>query len=51
MKRIFLFIASFFVSLAGFAQDVEQAFFEKDATLGGDVVIKSAGVKVYMLFK
>ena len=29
-----------------FAEDIERAFFEDNPTLGGDVTIKSSGLKV-----
>jgi len=46
MKNLVIFVVSFFVCFSCFAQNVEKRYFENNPTLGGDVVIKSASVKV-----
>lgn len=46
MRRNFIFAVVCFFSSLVLAQNLEKAFFENNPTLGGDVTIKSASLKV-----
>jgi hypothetical protein len=46
MKTVFAIIMSFFVFSSVFVQNNEKRYFENNPTLEGDVVIKSADVRI-----